>query len=152
MATSRVWSTESSSMQVLWPRRHHKGTPRLLKSLKPLPLQSQKTACPLAAARGKERAHSRKTKARAKARRTARARARTRTRRTVPRKKPPKAKARARSPTRVKPCCGQRLTQGAPCSTACCSKGLLQTCKGQRTKIFTSWSIACITLEECTCS
>ena len=38
----KKWSTESSSMQVLWPRRHHKGTPRLPKSLKPLPLRSRK--------------------------------------------------------------------------------------------------------------
>ena len=52
----------------------------------------------------------------------------------------------------LKPWCGQRLTQGVPCSTACCAKGLLQTCKDQRTKKFTSWSIVCITLEECTCS
>ena len=84
-------------MQVLWPRRHHKGTPRLLKSFEAI-------ACPLAAARRKERAHSTNTKAR----RTARARARTRTRRTVPRtKKPPKAQARARSPTRVHPVVGK---------------------------------------------
>ena len=105
-------------------------------------------ACPLAAARRKERAHSTNTKAR----RTARARARTRTRRTVPRtKKASKGQGKGKKPNKSSPCCGQRLTQGAPCSTACCAKGLLQTCKGQRTKKITSWSIVCITLEECTC-
>ena len=69
-----------SEAQVLWPRRHHKGTPRLIKSFEAVASAKSKKACPLAAAR-KERAHS------------------------------PKAKARARSPTRVKPCCGQTLTR-----------------------------------------
>ena len=109
-----------------------------------------KTACPLAEARGKERAlRPNKTRARAKEQRRAKARAKTRTRRAVPRtKKRPQAKARARNPTRPESCCEQGLTQGTPCSAALRAKGLLQTCKDQRTEEFTSCQVVCVTLEE----
>ena len=96
----------------------------------------KKTACPLAAARGKERASQSKNRGKGKGKKNSKGKSKDKnaTDSAKNKKKPPKAKARAGSPTRVKPYCGQRLTQGAPCSTACCAKGLLQTCKGQRKK------------------
>ena len=50
----------------VWPRRHHKGTPRLLKSLKPLPLRSQKNGLSPGGGQGKGKGSQSKNKGKGK--------------------------------------------------------------------------------------
>ena len=84
-------------------------------------MQSQKKpACPLAEARGKERAlRPSKNKGKGKGKKTGRGKSKNKSTKSSARtKKRPQAKAWARSPTRVESWCEHGLTQGAPCSTA----------------------------------